>query len=84
MKKITTSKGKFVVCEDNCDEYEALLYFFRYYKLSEITEEQASEIVDYRFECRNIGNYPPYKTALKKILRKNNIEITNNTYIFEL
>ena len=95
-KVIETTKGVFLVLDKDelkFKEKRGILHVYHYnclvdwihrFKLSEITEEEASKIVDYRFECRNIGNYPPCKTALKKILQKNNIEITDNTYIFKL
>ncbi|WP_312922548.1 hypothetical protein [Empedobacter brevis] len=96
MKTIETSKGEFCISDDTEYEFESLLYFYKGIKLQEITEEQASEIVD---EDNDYGVtiYQNYRTtsmqyfdeqlsakeSLNSLLKFYNIEITPNTYIFK-
>lgn len=97
MKEIETSKGRFLICDDGCDEFESLLYFFRCYKLSEITEEQASSIVkmtwinnDERlcryknYDINGNGSFSSSIDSLHSLIESQGIEITNNTYIFKI
>lgn len=105
MKEIETSKGRFVVIDDKKETHYPFhmyiqLYGDNYYKLSEITELEASEIVDYiPFNYRDkdyklfrdyklsVGNYCGRLSAihsLYSLLESQGIEITNNTYIFKV
>ena len=97
MIEIETSKGRFLVCNDDCDEFESLLYFFREYKLSEITEEEASSIVDETFNAYNEHSFVYYgyyvfsgcciitaTQSLHSLLESQGIETTQNTYIFKI
>lgn len=103
MKTIETSKCIFyikdipsldLVYNDKLNEY---LLSLEIIKLSEITEEQASEIVEDGFNAYNEHSFKLYNdiivsgsyvvTALQSfysLLESHNIEITNNRYIFKV
>ena len=102
MKQIETSKGKFIVkdipsldlvYDDKLNDY---LLSLKRIKLSKITEEEASEIVDN--SMMNTLCYENYINegfkgrtwfnsaiqSLHSLLESQGIEITNNTYIFKV
>lgn len=103
MKKVLeTSKGRFIVLDDKKETHYPFhmyiqLYGDNYYTLSEITEEQASSIVDlfslqydkYKkvYKLYNLENikhtFNPIE-SLHSLLESHNIEITPNTYIFKV
>lgn len=98
MKEITTSKGVFKI--NTYNKWNDLIIDANFYKLkfgenifklSEITEEQASEIVqDYNglyntFTEKFVGNMTNYAyVSLIDLIESHNIEINENTYIFKL
>lgn len=98
MKEIETSKGRFVVIDDKKETHYPFhmytqLYGDNYYKLSEITEEEASSIVDINRIVDGKIAYKDYLSfrflyeaieSLHSLLESQVIEITNNTYIFKV
>ena len=82
MKRIETSKGLWEVVEVNSmqqGQFYVDTLISEHYKLSEITEEEASSIVnDYCVKYKN-----PLQ-CLKGLLESKGIEITNNTYIVKV
>lgn len=100
MKEIETSKGKWQVVEINSiqeGQYYVDTIGSLHYKLSEVTEEEASSIVDEYCVNDNVYltmyvdylNKPLncYKSAIQSLhslLESQEIEITNNTYIFKV
>ena len=91
--EIETSKGKFGVVE-NPILPQSLSITSKYIKLSEITENEASDIVenhetytdrykDYLYDKEYIYSIGE-KHSLWTLLESHNIEITNNTYIFNV
>lgn len=111
MKKIETSRGKFIVMDVDYNQHcfvriglkstamynsRELFDYDESYKLSEITEEEASEIVDN--SMMNTLCYENYINegfkgrtwfnsaiqSLHSLLESQGIEITNNTYIFKV
>ena len=109
-KTIETSKGRFVVLNESDLDFKEkkgityvynnkrLIDWHNRIKLSEITEEQASNIVDetimykkhkvkcYRFRSYTVGfiAFDNSIESLHSLLKHHNIEITPNTYIFKL
>lgn len=95
MKEIETSKGKFIVTDMKGEvRINNVQWFF---KLSEITEEEASSIVDlYEFQHNPTKTlYNLHKIGIRKwatsaiqslhsLLESQGIEITQNTYIFKV
>ena len=102
MTTIETQKGKFIVFDTEIETRPFHMfvqqYGCNYIKISEITEEEASEIVDsvteYSVVCfrdysseRALEVYDANITplqSLNSLLESHNIEITNNTYIFKV
>ena len=95
MKEIETSKGRFIVTDING---EVRIYNAQWFKkLSEITEEEASSIVD-SDDDYGVTMYQNYRTtsmqyfdeqitaiqSLHSLIKSQGIEITNNTYIFKV
>ena len=98
MKKIIeTSKGRFVVCDKTDNSFLGLICKHEPIKLSEVTEKQASEIVDlfslqydkYKkvYKLYNLENikhtFNPVE-SLHSLLESQGIETTQNTYIFKV
>lgn len=95
MKEIETSKGRFVVTDMKGEVRINNVQWF--IKLYEITEEEASSIVDlfslqydkYKkvYKLYNLENikhtFNPVE-SLHSLLKSQGIEITNNTYIFKV
>ena len=100
MRQIKISKGRFVVTDDKKETHYPFhvyiqLYGDNYYKLSEITEEEASSIVQQSIHTKLYAHYVKdievntfcYESAIESIhslLESQGIEITNNTYIFKV
>lgn len=80
MKRIETSKGRFVVCNKTDNSFLGLICKHESIKLSEITELEASEIIG--LEISKTVKYN--KKQLHELLESQGIEITNNTYIFKV
>lgn len=100
-KTIETSKGSFLVkdipsldlvYDDKLNDY---LLSLKRIKLSEITEEQASEIVQQSIHTDLYAHYVKdievntfcYNSAIQSLhslIESQGIEITNNTYIFKV
>ena len=101
-EEIETSKGEFFVFNSKGEDFDGFKHNNTYYykgriiKLSEITEEQASDIVDLHdvqfsykilYKLYDIGIRKwceSAKTSLNSLLNSHNIEITPNTYIFKV
>lgn len=94
-KTIETSKGKWQVVEITSiqeGQYYVDTIGSFHYRLSEITEEEASNIVTYKGLPFN--SYKDYTNdynwfhssiqSLHSLLESQGIEITNNTYIFKV
>ena len=100
MKEIETSKGKWKLVEIKSIQ-EGQYYVDKigsfHYKLSEITELEASSIVDESFNTYNEHSFVYYGyyvfsgcyivtaiQSLHSLIESQGIEITNNTYIFKV
>lgn len=96
MKHITTSNGEFLVTDVVGEEkamilVSAVLRNETFYKLSEITEEEADRIVDWNDEKQYYYKYPhkdwqgdiTAKESLNFLLLSNNVKMIDNTYIFK-
>lgn len=101
---IETSKGRFVV--KHYETWSELIIDANYYKLkldvnifklSKITEEQASSIVEMtwinnderlckykNYDINGNGSFSSSVESLHSLLESQGIEITNNTYIFKV
>lgn len=97
MKRIETSKGEFVVLDESELDFKYkkgityvynnrhLIDWYNRVKLSEITEEEAKEIVGGDlFDSHLLIPMDCYRHKLKSLLKLIGIEITNNTYIFKV
>lgn len=74
MKKFEfeTSKGKFVLVDRDNEVIEELKYFCKQYILKQITEQQASEIVD------SIDSQVSFKTSLNILLKSKGVYLFEN------
>lgn len=104
MKKLEfeTSKGRFVVIDNNQDDTQVIQFlkdipyssYMNRIKLSDISEEQASEIVDKVMNNQHFQNYnfKSYndrwvKTAIESLhslLKSKGITYLSNKYIFKI
>lgn len=66
----------------NIKDINLCFSYSKSFKLSEITEEGASDIVE--FEDIDRMDYGFAKNKLHSLLKSKGIKITNNTYIFKL
>lgn len=84
--KLTTQKGEFLVFHviNTIDEaYEDGDVFYKLIsKLSDITDVQASEIVD--TPKLGLRYFTDYTQSLHSLIKSNGWEITGNEYIFKL
>ena len=82
---IKTSKGDFLIYNDTYNNFGSnLVNYKKGIKLSSITEEESSEIVEQ--ESIGFGSeiLKSYKDTLFNLLESHGIEITENTYIFKI
>lgn len=98
--KITTSKGEFLVVDGNDYRYPHYMFTkfgLRYAVISEITEEQASEIVDedndygvrifQNYQTTSMQYFDEQITAIESLhslLKSKGITELNNKYIFKI